>query len=480
MKVSTRIFFCYLTISIVCLYYPFDWILDNMRTRYLEGVEDPLVDQANILAAAVGIEMSNGSFDETLWYDTFAEVYQRSVSAQIYQLLKKSVDTRIYMTDRNGVVTFDSRFPENVGKDYAQWRDVHLTLSGKYGARTTRNVPDDENSSVLFVAAPIKVDGEIVGVLSVGKPTTNITWFVENAKVQVVAVALIALLVASLFSYLVSYWITRPIKRLTDYAIGMTDGSRPPFPELGKSEISQMGTAFKEMQEALEGKKYVEEYIQNLTHEIKSPLSAIRGAAELLDEPMEENQRKRFLNNIKNESLRIQDIIDRMLELAALENRQKLVKMEPVSLKGLVNTVVEGLESVMTRKSVSVSVALEDVTLTGDSFLLHRALVNLLQNSIDFSEEGGAISIQCRQEGSHLMIEIVDQGVGIEPYATQRIFEKFFSLQRPDSGKKSTGLGLNFVREVAHLHGGTITLQNRTPRGVRALLILALEPPLSP
>lgn len=473
MKVSTRIFFCYLIISGVCLYYPFDWVLDTMRTRYLEGVEDPLVDQANILAAAVELEMERGGFEPEKWQEAFEHVYQRPVQAQIYQLVKDKVDIEIYITDAQGIVIFHSADPEVVGTDYSQWRDVHLTLRGEYGARTTRLVEGDDNSSVLYVAAPLVQDGKIAGVLTVLKPTTNITWLVKNAKLQIAGVACLALLAAGLLGFLASRWITLPIKRLTDYADAIRAGKRAKFPRLGKSEIGDMGHAFEKMQEALEGKRYVEHYVQNLTHEVKSPLSAIRGAAELLEEPMEEQQRARFLANIRGESLRIQKIVDKMLDLAALENRSKRLNIEPVNLQPLIRTVLEGLEPVLAQKQLVSEVQIpEDAVLDGDSFLLHQAVTNLVQNAIDFSPVQGRIMIRVERGEQIVMVSVIDEGTGIAEFAGDRIYEKFFSLQRPDTGQKSTGLGLNFVRQVALLHEGDIKLENREKGGTIATLSL--------
>ena len=108
MKVSTRIFLCYLVISAVCLYYPFDWVLDTMRTRYLEGVEDPLVDQANTLAAAVELEMERGGFEPGKWNEAFDRVYQRRLQARIYKLVKERVDIEVYITDGKGVIVSHS------------------------------------------------------------------------------------------------------------------------------------------------------------------------------------------------------------------------------------------------------------------------------------------------------------------------------------------------------------------------------------
>ena len=99
MKLGTRIFVCYLFIFVLCFFSPIYWILDNLRTRYLEGVEDPLVDQANIMAAIVGLEMGKKQFDPEDLYQAFDEVYARSLTARIYKLDKTHVDMRIYITD---------------------------------------------------------------------------------------------------------------------------------------------------------------------------------------------------------------------------------------------------------------------------------------------------------------------------------------------------------------------------------------------
>ena len=159
MKLGARIFFCYILIFAVCFYYPIDWVVENLRIRYLESVEDPLVDQANILAGIIGLEMEAGRFDVENLHAVFSNVYHRPLSAKIYDLVKTQVDMQIYITDKNGTILFDSENRGNVGADYSKWRDVRLTLAGEYGARTTRIDPEDPTSSVLYVATPLMVQG---------------------------------------------------------------------------------------------------------------------------------------------------------------------------------------------------------------------------------------------------------------------------------------------------------------------------------
>lgn len=473
MKLGARIFFCYILIFAVCFYYPIDWVVKNLRTRYLESVEDPLVDQANILAGIVGLEMETDRFDSEKLYTAFRTIYNRSLSADIYDMVKSQVDMQIYITDTKGTLIFDSKNNANVGRDYSKWRDVRLTLQGQYGARTTKSDPDDPTSSVLYVGTPLMVKGKIAGVLTVGKPTTNINNFLTDAKPRIFRVGILSLMAAAVFSLLASVWITRPIKRLTGYANGVRQGKRMEFPKLDHSEIGEMGTAFEKMQEALEGKKYVEEYVQTLTHEIKSPLSAIRGAAELLEEKMQPEQRSRFLSNIRNEAHRIRQIVDRLLELSELENLKILRKIENISLASLVNTVIESKQPILSKKNLKVMARIpDDIRVKGDSFLLHQAMGNLIQNAMDFSPDNSQIELTAHSDGKKVTFTVDDRGPGIPDYAKDKIFVRFFSLKRPDSGKKSTGLGLNFVKEVAMLHNGEVTLENLPEKGTRATLIL--------
>jgi two-component system sensor histidine kinase CreC len=135
--------------------------------------------------------------------------------------------------------------------------------------------------------------------------------------------------------------------------------------------------------------------------------------------------------------------------------------------------VIESKEPLTSKKNLSVAVeATGDLWVRGDPFLLHQAVSNLIQNAIDFSPAGSPIEIAATADGDRLDVVVRDHGPGIPDYAKEKVFDKFFSLQRPDTGKKSTGLGLNFVKEVALLHHGEIRLENLPDGGLWARLSL--------
>jgi two-component system sensor histidine kinase CreC len=477
MKLGARILFSYLLIFGLGFYFLINWVMDDIRTRYLEGVEESLVDQANIMASLVGHEMETKRFSPEELHRVFEKANRRKLNAKIYKLTKTNVELDVYITDYSGKVIFDSQNTKNEGEDYAEWRDVYLTLKGEYGARSTMTDPNDLTSDVLYVAAPIKVNGRLSGVLTVVKPTTNINIFIRSAKNRVIQVGSISVLAVFIFCITIIVWLTRPIKRLTKYANDIRKGKKVTLPKLDSSEIGEMGNAFENMRIALEGKKYVEKYVQTFTHEIKSPLSAIRGAAELLDEDMPPTKRSQFISNIRDETRRIQNIVDRMLQLSTLENLNELQNPKQINLNSLVVKLADVIEPILAAKQLNLELQMHnDVYLVGDEFLLKQALSNLIQNAIDFSPPAGQIRVMSRYAGQKVEVIIEDLGPGIPAYARAKVFKRFFSLERPDSGKKSNGLGLNFVREVALLHKGHIKIENRPQKGVRAILRLPVDP----
>jgi two-component system sensor histidine kinase CreC len=411
--------------------------------------------------------------DKEWLHEAFNDVSQSRLSARIYAIVKTKVNLRVYLTDEKGMVVFDSDEGRAEGEDYSQWNDVKRTLQGTYGARSTRTDPKDPTTSVLHVAAPLRVNGTVVGVVTVCKPVVTSSLFIRSARRKLIITACLAGLAVALLGIITSAWVTRPIRELTAYATAIRDGRKVVLPELGASEIGVMGRALDEMRTALEGKEYVEQYVQTLTHEVKGPLSALRGAAELLEEDMPAEQRARFLRNIRTETDRIQRIVDRLLLLSSLQNRKGLRDVESVDLAELAGDVEESLHPAAAARGVTVKVTHEGaVSVDAELFLVRHAMTNLLQNALDFAPPGSDILVHVRHAGGAAEVSVRDHGPGIPDYALGRIYEPFYSLPRPDSGAKSSGLGLAFVQTVAELHGGSVSVANADGGGVLAVLRL--------
>ncbi|MEY4578728.1 MAG: hypothetical protein RL701_3431 [Pseudomonadota bacterium] len=475
MKLGTLLFAAVIAIVALCFSYPLAAIAHNLRLVYLESAEEPLVDSANVLAELAGVALERGPLDLETLYNAAGRSQARVVNARIYDVLKAKVDLAVYITDLQGKVLFDSRSQSTLGEDYSTWHDVRRTLSGLYGARVSSSPQDPTLPRMLYVAAPVFVHGALAGSLTVIKPTSAVTAFMHKVRPRLYALAGVALATALVLALIVSVWLTQQVKRLTEYADQVRAGQRVPFPKLARTELREMGLAFEKMRESLAGQTYIEQYVRALTHEIKSPISAIRGAAEILERPgLSAEQHARFLRNIQDETHRIQDLVDRMLELSELEVRRALPKLERVELGPILRTILEANEATLKQRALQVELELPaPLFVRGDAFLLHLALSNLLKNAIEFSPNGGVIHVHAHREGEQVAIAIADQGPGIPDFALPRIFERFYSLARPDTGRKSTGLGLNFVKEIAALHQGSVALENRTQGGLLARFAVA-------
>lgn len=481
MKLRYRLILVFMILTGGGIYYLVDWFIKDLRPRYLEASEESLIDTANLLAEWLGLHWGDSGSDpdrgelETL----FARLRSRRLNAYVYGLHKTSVDLRAYVTDTAGKVIFDSDLGRDEGKDYSQWRDVALTLKGEYGARSSLRDPQNPASSELYIAAPIRSQGRLVGVVSVCKPKKSIDFFLGIARGKALWAGLFAALGVGMAGLVLVIWITNPLKALTEYALAMRDGVAIQRPPRLRGEMKALFEAYESLRKALEGRNYVENYVQSLTHALKSPLAAIQGSAELLQEEMPIEARRKFLGNIRAESARMRETVDSMLSLAGLETRRQLETRQAVALNDLVDDIVRGLASLISEKGAEV-VVMGEGEVWGDPVLLRTAMMNLIENSLAFAPRGGRIEIALRPGDGEIQVVLEDEGPGVPEYALDRIGERFFSLQRPDGGRKGTGLGISWVREVTRLHRGRLHFQNREKSGLRVTWTLPRGNPSEP
>ncbi|HMB57104.1 MAG TPA: two-component system sensor histidine kinase CreC [Arenimonas sp.] len=473
MRIGLRIFLGYFLIVGLAGFFVMRVFVNEVKPGVRQAMEATLVDTSSALAALAAPELSDGTIADGRFSRAVDALEYRTLTANIAGVRKSRFDYRIYVTDAHGIVVYDSDH-HDVGKDYSRWNDVYLTLRGKYGARSTRGDPDDEGSSVMHVAAPVLgSDGSIIGVLTVAKANRRTEPFIANSQWAILKQGWVLLGLSFLIGLAVTWWLSRSVDRLNRYATAVAAGERAALPAVGGGELGELGRSLETMREKLDGKQYVEGYVQTLAHEMKSPLAAIRGAAEILESDPPEADRRRFVRNIDSQSARLAQMIDKMLALAAVEYRQALENTEPLPLRELLDDAVESVTPRMLKKHVEIAIEAISTPLTvqGDRFLLRQAIANLLDNAVDFSPPGSTVRVKIMQEGNEAGIVIADNGPGIPDYAGERIFERFYSLPRPD-GARSSGLGLSFVREVAALHGGSVALANRDEDGAEARFFL--------
>ncbi|MEE4222013.1 two-component system sensor histidine kinase CreC [Pseudomonas viridiflava] len=473
MPLSIRIFLVYAVFIALTGYFVLSTVMKEVRPGVRQSTEETLVDTANLLAEILHDDVRDGTLDQSRLPDALQAYGLRQPGATIWGLPKNQVNNRIYVTDANGIVLLDSS-GQAVGQDYSRWNDVYLTLRGEYGARSTRSDPDDPNSSVMHVGAPIRDNGRIIGVVTVAKPNSSLQPYVDRAERRLLwyggGLMVLGLLLGGLFSW----WLGSALRRLTGYAQAVSEGRRAKLPHYRGGELEQLSAAVEHMRTQLEGKAYVERYVHTLTHELKSPLAAIRGAAELLQDEMPHEQRQRFVSNIEGESARLQQLIERLLNLAMVEQRQGLEERVPVALAELIDELLAARSTRIERQALRIDIRIDPgLQLLGERFLLSQALANLIDNALDFTPVDGSLNLTAKPKGERIRFTLYNDAAPIPDYALPRLSERFYSLPRPDSGRKSTGLGLNFVEEVVQLHAGKMHIGN-VEGGVEASLLLCV------
>ncbi|WP_027908682.1 two-component system sensor histidine kinase CreC [Pseudomonas sp. URMO17WK12:I4] len=460
MPLGVRIFLAYFLFVGLSGWFVLSTVMDEIRPGVRQSTEETLVDTAHLLAVLLREDVRDGRLAQGQLPELLKAYGQRQPGAQIWGVAKNQVNHRIYVTDANGIVLLDSSGLA-VGQDYSRWNDVYLTLRGRYGVRSTREDPNDPDSSVMYVAAPIIDDGRILGVVSVAKPNRTLQPYIERSQRRLgwLGAGLIGL--GLLVGGLLSWWLSGSLRRLTRYAQAVSEGQRAELPQVRGGELGQLAQAVERMRTELEGKAYVERYVHTLTHELKSPLAAIRGAAELLEGEMPEAQRQRFVANIGEEGERLQNLVERLLHLAQVEQRQGLEERVAVPLQSMIDELVQAQMARIEQRQVCVDNQVDATqTLRGERFLLRQALSNLLDNALDFTPPGGLIRFTCEADAETVQLRLFNQGPAIPDYALARLTERFYSLARPTTGRKSTGLGLNFAQEVAQLHDATLSIAN--------------------
>jgi two-component system sensor histidine kinase CreC len=454
-----------------------DTLMRDIESENFQATEEVLVDMANVLASVVETGVKNHQLDASVLRDAFPHALERQFDAAIFDLHKTKVNTQVYLTDAKGVVLYDSDGGKLEGTNLAGFLDVRRTLEGVYGARSTRSNKNDSSTSVLHIAAPVRDGDHIIGVLCVRKPKLDQWFFVQQRQTKIKISTLLIGAGIALFIGAVIFWVLRPLRELTAYVQAIQRGERAPAPVLkASSDVSKLASAVEDMRDELEGRDYAATFVQTLTHELKSPLAAIRATSELLAENnMDDAQRERFAQNLRSESERAEHLIRQLLRLAEVERQKSLKVRTGADLAAITSQAMSELASMAVAKDVRLDLQLPEsgsAIIQGDETLLRRAVMNLIENAIDFAPAGSAITIRLHRDEQQQVLTIADRGPGVPDYALPRLFERFYSLKHKETGRKGSGLGLCFAKEAAELHGGTITLSNREGGGAEARMAL--------
>ena len=276
---------------------------------------------------------------------------------------------------------------------------------------------------------------------------------------------------------IVSKNMLKPIKKIKEATKKVAEGDFSIKLETKrKDEIGELTNNFNKMVEDLGSIECLQkEFIDNVSHEIKTPISSIQGFAELLkDENLTQEEKEEYANIIIEESNRLLNLSTNMLKLSKLQNQNKIAKKEQIDVAEQIRKAISLLEPKWSKKEIIFNVSLQEKYFFGDEELMFQVWINLIDNAIKFSNHNGKIDITLNLENDYLVVQIRDYGKGMDEEKTKKIFSGFYQIDKSHSSEGS-GLGLAIVQRTIELSKGTIEVKSKVNEGTTMIVKLPVK-----
>ena len=429
--------------------------------RLQERLDTEARVSAGLLAAAIG----------TLRSAHVGPALAAATSAALRQAGAQTA-TRILVVDASGRVVADGGTPSAVGSDYSQRPEVRAALRGSDGT-ATRSLANGRLA--LFVAAPISARGHVVGATYVSSTTFSVVTLLRDYRGQLALVALAFLIAALVLTELLTRWLTRPLRELQASARRLASDHSVRVRPVGPRETRELAAAFNSLAEEIETSSeelHEEErrksrFVSDVSHELRSPLTGIRLAAEtLLESDVDPDDEQRFLATIIREADRLTGLANDLIELQRIEGATGELPLGRVDLRRAAMLAVEANEPVAADRGVALTVEGRAPEVLGAADRLQQVIGNLVDNATRHTPAGRSVTVRLSGESGWAVLRVIDEGPGIPPADLANLFERFWRAQYSrDRASGGAGLGLAIVRAIVAAHGGAIEAANRPEGG---------------
>ncbi len=428
-------------------------LLERMENNYLVDTQESKIKQANMVATQVREENYLVDNSNTSLFKTF--------------IANKSTEynCRILVVDASGFVVMDSS--DSAINTTLMNSTVLSALNNRESAEKYEEVP------VMMVSVPIlsKDNKAVSGAVVLSSSINEVFEPIEDLKAQVNLLSLLIALLAGLMSFATSSFITKPLKTLMKFVQKITNGQLDQRVNvMGKDEIAELGNAFNHMAEQLQRlEQSRQEFVSNVSHELKTPLSSIKVLTESLifqeDVPVEMYQE--FFEDINSEVDRLNSIISDLLTLVRLDQREIPINVTEVNLNEMIQNLLKRLAPLAQKKNIDlIYESHREVIAEIDIVKLSLALTNLVENAIKYTPDGGNVTILLQGDLQDAFITVKDTGIGIAKEEQSKIFERFYRTDKTRNRETGgTGLGLAITYKTIVMHNGSIVVESEEGKG---------------
>ena len=448
-----QLFVLIFLISYIPLMFYSSVLFERMETYYLSQNETTWLTQANMIATQIK--------EENYLVD--------SSNMSLFQLLinNKSTDAncRVMVVDASGFVVMDSS-DADIGKTLMNNAVISALLNNN-----SQTEKSDEYKALTVAVPVVNKQKNVVGAVVMVPSLEGVFAPIEALKDQVRILTLLIALISGLLSFITSSFITKPLKGLMKVVQKITNGQLNQQVEVvGNGEIAELGNAFNHMTKQLQRvEQSRQEFVSNVSHELKTPLSSIKVLTESLmfqeDVPVEIY--KEFFEDINSEVDRLNSIISDLLTLVRLDQREIPLNIKEVNMGELLQGILKRLVPLAKKKSIDlIYESQREVLAEIDEVKLSLALTNLIENAIKYTPEGGRVNVSLQADLQDVSVIVADTGIGIAKEEQSRIFERFYRTDKTRNRETGgTGLGLAITYKTVVMHNGSIGVESEEGKG---------------
>jgi signal transduction histidine kinase len=382
--------------------------------------------------------------------------------------------TRVRLVDGAGLVMADSQGTA-AGEDLGADPLVAAALQGREGSHAA--------AGLMSVAVPLSRDGSAAGAVYLSQPLSDLAAVLADLRGRLAISAAVALVLSALVGLVLSRAIARPVRELTVAADRLAGGDFAyPLTTTSTEELAGLAASFGSMRDELRRTLQARtDLVSNVSHELRTPLTAIKGLTETLRDGAVDDldARDRFLASIEGQTDRLIRLVNDLLLLSRADSQALGLRLERVDLCEVASSSAGELALQAEARDVSIEVVGEPAIVSGDPDRLRQVLINLLDNALRYSPEGGAVAVRVAREGDHVLVTVHDDGPGIPAGDLPHVFERFYRGDRSRSrhpqpghprrgaedGAGGSGLGLAIVQALIHAHGGAIAVDSAPDKG---------------
>ena len=377
---------------------------------------------------------------------------------------------KIYILNPDASVLHKVSESEEMSMNIQIKQDILKVMEGETVSRMNA-VSLNQESNLVYVGIPLTYNDTVSGVIMAFSPITEMKVLISEVLKIIGIILVIVILIGTIAILRVSVKISEPITEISKYARRIGKGEEVPDVEIASNdEIGMLAASFNEMKKEIAVSEQMrKEIVANVSHELRTPLTSIIGFIKgILDGVIPVEDHEKYLSIVYNEANRLKELTKDIVDVAKLESGSISLNKEKFNLNELTKEVYTEMEELVKEKNLEfiLEELKSDISIYADKARIRQVLINIINNSIKFTEKG-YIKLVLNEENDKACISIEDTGSGIKEDKIAYLFDKFYTANDYGNATNGAGLGLNIVKNIVDLHGGSIEVLSTVGKGTR-------------